>query len=308
MRQRVRSSRRGVFAVLAAAGLAFATPAAFSQGLRLGLTGQAERDKTECCRAAPGACVHLHRAVPLDGYYYYGWPGYRWSSRPYKHLIYPPPVALEERLGLHHNYPYAWQMGLRLPEDADPLVTPSLGPYRGVVRSPQGWLQREEFWAVSLLRQGKYQEAGRRLAAAYRESDDPRDPLYLAEALFALGKYAHAEMVFRHALGLPGAFDVLPEDVAAHFPSREEYEMKVEALQGLSGLLAAYLQLFTKDGSRGLDALAELMVTADGEIARKLYRRYLSRAFEPPAPQAAPVGEEEPGDEKPAEEEQEDAE
>ena len=129
-------------------------------------------------------------------------PGWGWyvpqSYRGYRPSFYAPPVAMEPRLGLQYNYPYAWQMGITMPADASPLVTPSLGPFEGVVRSQERSLRLNSVAArsgVALLRKGKYRDAGLLLARAYRDSDDPINPLLLAEALFGLGKYQHAELV-----------------------------------------------------------------------------------------------------------------
>lgn len=218
------------------------------------------------------------------------WAWYAPQTHQYKK--YPPPVALEPRLGLMYNYPYAYQMGLQMPADADPLYTYSLGPFRGVVRSPMypAWLDPEtgqqkpsaDRWGVRLMREGKFQAAGRLQARGFRHSDDPRYPLLLAESLFGLGKPRHAEMVLRHALAQDGVFDLIPEDVASHFASVEDFEKRVQALvaTGKHPLLSAYLRLFTRDGSAGLDALAQLMEDhSDDEAYARLYRHFLGKAF-----------------------------
>ena len=161
----------------------------------------------------------------------WGWnipQGYLAQSYPayggYRGMGFLPPVAIEPRLGLQHSYPFSWQMGIQMPVDASPLATPSLGPFEGVVRSQERAARLGSPAArngVALLRKGKYRDAGLLLAGAYRDSDDPIHPLLLAEALFGLGKYQHAELVLRKALESEGAFAVLPEDVAGHFPRRK---------------------------------------------------------------------------------------
>jgi hypothetical protein len=228
---------------------------------------------------------------PFGGAYpYYLAPWGWYVPQTYKHKYYPPPVAIEPRLGLMHNYPYAWQMGLQLPVDAEPLQTYSLGPFEGVVRSPQRpvWLHEvagDAAEAVALMRQGRFQDAGRLLAKPFRETSDPRYPLLLAEVLCAMGKHNHADLVLRHALGLEGAFDALPEDAAAHFASADAFEKAAEAVpQDSVPLLKGYMLLFTRDGGRGLDLLLRMSQgeTADKELAAKLYRHYLGKAFGKP--------------------------
>jgi tetratricopeptide (TPR) repeat protein len=215
-------------------------------------------------------------------------PGWGWyvpqSYRGYRPSFYAPPVAMEPRLGLQYNYPYAWQMGITMPADASPLVTPSLGPFEGVVRSQERSLRLNSVAArsgVALLRKGKYRDAGLLLARAYRDSDDPINPLLLAEALFGLGKYQHAELVLRKALESDGALDVLPEDVAGHFPSAKVFEERLADLvkSGKHQLLSAYMSLFAADGSSGIAGLLALMKT--DKQAGKLYRHYLDRVFGP---------------------------
>ena len=100
---------------------------------------------------------------------------------------------------------------------------------------------------------------------------------------------------------LDGAFDHLPEDVADHFPSKEVFQTKLDELlksvNKSSQLVAAYLQLFGKDSSAGLDALLDVSERdaaevaragkegdekksdSDGELAARLYRHYLAKAF-----------------------------
>ena len=88
----------------------------------------------------------------------------------------------------------------------------------------------------------------------------------------------------------------MPEDVASHFPSAEVYGAKLEAfVAGVAGakkegghkLLLGYLQTHAPDGTAGLTALLELSKpsgdgvagTAGDELAAKLYRHYLGKAF-----------------------------
>jgi len=235
---------------------------------------------------------------PYSQYFMPPWGWYVPQTHKYKR--YPPPVAVEPRLGLGYNYPYSYEMGIEVPGDEDPRTTYSLGPYRGVVGSPQHpeWLYRQAEenagsgvgdaesggrWGVQLMRQEKYKAAGGVQARGFRDSDDPRYPLLLTEVFFALGRYEHAELLLRHALAQDGVFDLLAQDVASHFPSREKFESMVEQLAGAGaagGLLEAYLLLFSKDGAKGLDALKTLIdADASDDIAAKLYRHYLGKAF-----------------------------
>ena len=88
-------------------------------------------------------------------------------------------------------------MGLQMPAVSDPLYTYSLGPFRGVVRSPQEprWLDgTADGWGLDLMKEGKFKAAGKLLAKGFRDTDVPRYPLVLAEALFALGKFEHADL------------------------------------------------------------------------------------------------------------------
>ena len=224
---------------------------------------------------------NLPRGYITQSYPTYG--GYRGG------MGFLPPVAIEPRLGLQHSYPFSWQMGIQMPVDASPLVTPSLGPYEGVVRSQERAARLGSPAArnaVALLRKGKYRDAGLLLAAAYRDSDDPVHPLLLAEALFGLGKYQHAELVLRKGLEIEGSFDVLPEDVAAHFPSAKAFAERLAGLanSGKNKFLSAYLSLFAEDGSAGVAAL--LALAKEDELAAGLYRHYLDKVFGAEEPEA----------------------
>ena len=226
----------------------------------------------------------------------WGWnipQGYLAQSYPayggYRGMGFLPPVAIEPRLGLQHSYPFSWQMGIQMPVDASPLATPSLGPFEGVVRSQERAARLGSPAArngVALLRKGKYRDAGLLLAGAYRDSDDPIHPLLLAEALFGLGKYQHAELVLRKALESEGAFAVLPEDVAGHFPSAKAFQDRLAELasSGKHKLLSAYMSLFAEDGSAGVAAL--LALAKEDELAAGLYRHYLDRVFGAAEPEA----------------------
>ena len=222
-------------------------------------------------------------------------PGWGWTlPQTYRRGAYFSTGAVDPRLGLQYNYPYAWQLGIQMPVDASPLDISGLGPFEGVVRSQQrpGRLNSAAARnAVALLRRGKYRDAGLLMADAYRASDDPIHPLLLAEALFGLGKYQHAELVLRKAIEAEGASRVLPEDVAGHFPSAKAFEERLADLvkTGKHQLLTAYMSLFAADGSSGIAGLLALEKTDD--LAGKLYRHYLDRVFGP----------EEDGGEAPAE-------
>ena len=223
-----------------------------------------------------GATLGSSWAMPTWG----GW----YLPQTYRRRALLPIGTLDPRIGLQYNYPYSWQMGIQMPYDASPLEIPSLGPFRGVVRSQQrpGRLENSAARnAVVLLREGKYRDAGLLLADAYRTSDDPVYPLLLAEALFGLGKYQHAELVLRKAIEAEGSSEVLPEDVAGHFPSAKVFEERLADLAktGKHKLLSAYMSLFAADGSSGIAGLLALMGTDD--LAAGLYRHYLGRVFGP---------------------------
>jgi len=236
-----------------------------------------------------GSAVFVGEGLPVV----YGFGAPYWYREPHDgrwglqvRKPYGPPVAHELRLGLHYNYPFAWHAGLTLPVDADPLVVQRLEPFRGVVRSsqaPGGDGGSAGFSGVAeLMRAGDFRAAGRLLADGYRTSDDPRYPLWLAEVLFAHEKYAQADRVLGDALGRDGAFERLPDDVASHFPSRDDFEKRLAALRDDGGapLLSAYLHVFSKEPSDGLEMLVALEKDESlADIATRLYRRYLGRAF-----------------------------
>ncbi len=264
----------------------------------------------------------------------YGWRGLpygygpAWWTMPQasSYKQYPPPVAIEPRLGLLNNYPFAWQMGLQMPPaDPNPLRTYSLGPFQGVVRSPQypAWLYgddgmleeglledddgaRELAAALELMRAGKYKTAGLILAEGYRDSDDARYPILLVEALVGLGKNRYANLLLAQTLKSEAAFAVLPENAAAHFPSRRAFEEKRAAVGEEYALLDAYLTLFSDQATAGLDKLLRIAAEHDSKgtsVAEKLYRHYLTKAFADDkgapakpakAPEKAPPKNEEP--------------
>lgn len=263
--------------------------------VQVGATGVGVPQGTQAGQAYTGGYNGALFSSPwlLPGW---GWnipQGYLAQSYPayggYRGMGFLPPVAIEPRLGLQHSYPFSWQMGIQMPVDASPLATPSLGPFEGVVRSQERAARLGSPAArngVALLRKGKYRNAGLLLAGAYRDSDDPIHPLLLAEALFGLGKYQHAELVLRKALESEGAFAVLPEDVAGHFPSAKAFQDRLAELasSGKHKLLSAYMSLFAEDGSAGVAALLALAKADD--LAAGLYRHYLDRVFGAEKPEA----------------------
>ena len=270
-------SRRSVQIGWQASGLA-------ARGERARLVGD-EAVSDEASAATPA--THAQAAA-------FGYWGPAWYLRPSSpHKVYPPPVAVEPRLGLSYNYPYAYQMGLQVPIDPDPIRTYSLGPFRGVVRSPQtpAWLYGGDeaavpnaaadhglSEAVGLLRESEYRAAGLLLAEGYGETDDLRYPLYLVEALLALGKTRHADALFRATLEKEGVEHALPRDVPSHFASKEEFD-KVRDQAAGSPLLASYLGLFADEPSEALDALLDAQEEQPGGAAAMLYRHYLHRGF-----------------------------
>jgi len=225
------------------------------------------------------------------------WSGYAYPQTHYPQTHYardhylhtgPHVLAREPRLGLQHNYPYAWTMGLELPVDISPSHSERLPPFQGVVRSQREAERRAktsvELAAVTDMRAGRYKSAGLALTEGYRNTDDPVYPLLLCEALFALGKHRHAELVLLDALKKKGALGKLPRDVASHFPSKEVFEKKLAALANGDShkLLTAYLSLFGKNGEDGLEMLLELANGSNAGFvaaAESLYRHHLDKAF-----------------------------
>ena len=245
--------------------------------------GEEEREAEEASRG--------HYYGPW-GYYYGPWGWYPWGGVPqtYYPRPPPPPITHTPRLGLQYNYPYAYQMGIRIPEDSSPLESPpNMGPFVGAVQAAREELARQEMEArgdtssaIALMEAGKYAEAGRILADGFRDSDDPRYPLLLTEVFFALGKTDHAEALLRHALKLPEAGKALPEEITGHFPSADEFQKKLDAVvaKGDHPLLAAYLLVHSTDPAEGVDLLQKMSrQSPDDEAILRLYRHYLGKAL-----------------------------
>jgi hypothetical protein len=226
-------------------------------------------------------------------------PYYPWYAVPqtyYGYDEYPPTVQYTPRLGLQHTYLGVDPFGIRVPEDSEPLeYEPNLGRFVGIVGAAKadlaGMVQAEmgdadDDGSLALMRAGKHRDAGRRLAArleAARGEDDPRTLLLLGEVFFALDKPAHAELLLEQALLSDAVVDALPADVGGHFPSRDEFEAKVQDLgsNGEHKLLLAYLSLHTRKPQAGLDLLRALAKEMPNDAGvQKLYRHYLSRAFQ----------------------------
>lgn len=270
---------------------------------------EASRERRAAARAAAEErAARLRRQAELQGAYYpypqpYHSPYYHpWYGLPqsYRTRRYPPSITHVPRLGLQHTYLDAYQMGIRIPDDIDPLdFAPNLGEFRGVVGEAKAELaaMEEEESAleprgsvesidkdpvVPLMKAGKYREAGRILAGRFGESEDPGTALLLAEVFFALGKPAHAELLLRNALESRRVLEALPADVAGHFSSADEFESKVQDLGsgGEPKLLAGYLLLHSKTPESGIDLLGKLAAGDPGDkAAARLYRHYLSKAF-----------------------------
>lgn len=227
---------------------------------------------------------------PVFGYGPWGWYPYWPIPQTRRYRDYPPSITHVPRLGLQYNYPWAYQMGIRVPDDSNPLWhPPNLGPFVGVVQmaKEQALLEAEATAgvseaAVTLLQAGKYREAGRVLAAAFKVSTDPEFPLLLTEAFVGLEKPDHAELLLRHALEEPSALKFLPDDIASHFPDKDVFTAKVEAVLdgGRNTLLAAYLLVHSDEPSRGLDLLGKMASDEPHDkAAAQLYRHYLRRLF-----------------------------
>lgn len=241
---------------------------------------------------------------PAPGWsgYPWAWGWYPWYPAPQTYRApeeSPPSITHVPRLGLSYNYPYAYQMGIRVPDDSSPLEhAPNLGPFVGVVQQAKDELRREEetarlerveaargalaqlsLRAVELMKEKEFRRAGQILTEVFAAADDPGIPLLLSEVLFALEKPLHAEALLRHALKAPGAQRALPESVAAHFPSAEDFEerlSKLEAKTEGADLLLGYLLVHSRRPERGVEVLRKLAVEKpDDKAAALLYRRYL---------------------------------
>ncbi len=264
------------------------------------------KKKARGLRVAPEV-ERAEEAPPGWSGYPWAWGWYPWYPAPQTYrppYAYPPSITHVPRLGLQYNYPYAAQMGLRIPDDSSPLDhPPNLGPFVGIVQAAQEQLREEEESArrereeavraalselrekaVALMKEKEFQRAGRILTEAFAVSDDPAIPLLLAEALFGLEKPKHAEAVLRHALKAPGGARALPKSIVEHFPSAEDFEerlARLEASKEAPDLLLGYLLVHSKNPERGIELLRKLATEKpDDEAAALLYRRYL-RAIVP---------------------------
>ncbi|MGQ9592883.1 MAG: hypothetical protein ACUVYA_21595 [Planctomycetota bacterium] len=258
------------------------------------------RPKSKAARPAPAE--PWPEPVPGWSGYPWAWGWYPWYPAPQTYRPpheHPPSITHVPRLGLSYNYPYAYQMGIRVPDDSSPLEhAPNLGPFQGVVQKAKEELRREEEAAqlerveaargaiaqlcdraVALMKEKEFRRAGRILTEAFAAADDPAIPLLLSEVLFALEKPLHAEALLRHALKAPGAQRALPDSIAAHFPSAEDFEERLSRLEAKSegaDLLVGYLLVHSRRPERGAEALRKLAVEKpDDKAAALLYRRYL---------------------------------
>jgi hypothetical protein len=227
--------------------------------------------------------------APLPGWpYWRGWYPFFSIPQTYYHKdYYPPSITHVPRLGLQYNYPFAYQMGLRIPDDSDPLTEEhspaNLGPFVGFVGALRELAAAESSGAdeaIPLIREKKYREAGKLLAEGYRDSDDPRYPILLAEVFFLLGKYDHAEALFQHGLSMKDAERALPEDVSGHIASPEELSEKIREAGDKQRLVTAYMLLHSKEPARGLDMLLPMSQQGDKiKPAGLLYRRYVEKGL-----------------------------
>ena len=279
-------------------GIALAFPVLIALGGALPAQEAGDAPRADAPRADAKAAPHDAPRARPDVFLWHPTPWWIAPTSPAKR--YPAPFTNELRLGLGF---YPVQVGLELPGDASPIEEYRLPAFQGIVRSPQRpeWLYAQQRgaaaakvtldqWGIRLLRAGEYKAAGRLQAKGFRDSDDPRYPLHLAESLFGLGKFRHAEMVLRHALDQPATYAHLPDEVASHFPSVVEFEGKLAALLEAKDapLLSAYLLLFSRDGTKGLDVLQDLMAKdPKDEVPARLYRHYLDKAFGAPEPAKA---------------------
>jgi len=218
--------------------------------------------------------------------YWWGWSPFYGIPQTYYHKdYYPPSITHVPRLGLQYNYPMAYQMGLRIPDDSDPLTEEhspaTLGPFVGFVGALRELAEAESSdadAAISLMREKKYREAGKLLAEGFRESDDPRYPILLAEVFFLLGKYDHAEALLEHALSMKGADRALPEDLSGHLASPEDLSERLKEVGDNPRLITAYMLLHSKEPARGVDMLQRL-AQQGSKPAALLYRQYVGKAL-----------------------------
>jgi hypothetical protein len=226
----------------------------------------------------------------VGDYAYPAWGWYPWFGIPQTYPyagssgLYPPSITHTPRIGLQYNYPAAQQMGIRVPDDSDPLyVDPNLGPFVGVVERAKAEAVSQNSppaKAIGLIKEKKYKEAGRILAEGYRDSDDPRYALLLSEVFFLMGKPSFAETLLLDGLRSEDALTSLPEDVLAGVAPPDDLEAKLAELYASekNKLLAGYMALQSKEPERGIDILYGLAQGGDKEAAR-LYRHFLGRAF-----------------------------
>jgi hypothetical protein len=231
-----------------------------------------------------------YRGVPGGDLAYPPWGWYPWFGIPQTYPyassdFYPPSITHTPRLGLQYNYPVAQQMGIRVPDDTDPLyVDPNLGPFVGVVQRAKAEAASQSSppaRAAALIREKKYKEAGRILAEGYRDSDDPRYPLLLSHVFFLMGKPSFAETLLLEALRSEDALTSLPEDVITGVTPPDDLEVRLAELLASekNKLLAGYMALQSKEPDRGIDILYGLAQGGDKEAAR-LYRHFLGRVFQ----------------------------
>ena len=217
------------------------------------------------------------------------WGWYPWFTIPQTYPyagtdLYPPSITHTPRLGLQYNYPAAQQMGIRVPDDSDPLyVDPNLGPFVGVVERAKAEAASQNSppaKAIGLIKEKKYKEAGRILAEGYRDSDDPRYPLLLSEVFFLMGKPSFAETLLLDGLRSEDALTSLPDDALAGVAPPDDFEARLAELYASekNKLLAGYMALQSKEPDKGIDILYGLAQGGDKEAA-KLYRHFLGRAF-----------------------------
>jgi len=183
-----------------------------------------------------------------------------------------------------YNYPYASQMGIRIPVDTDPLYLPDLPPYQGFVGAVKAALaaaeaeaeaEAEEAAAAAqgpdaalvLMQAGRYREAGRLLAGLFERESLPTTALRLAEVLVALGRDESAELLLTHAFQLDGVEDVLPEGVERHFETVGEFRGHVERVRksGRHPALAAYLLLRSGANVQGVEVLRKGLRTSPAD-------------------------------------------
>ncbi len=206
-------------------------------------------------------------------------------------------LARPARLGLHYQYPDAYQLGLTIPLEVveDGVVARESPVYSPVVSE-----------GLALLKKKRYAEAGRILSTEIKDGVATLETyVVIVEVLAANGKYAAAARILLH--GIQVSNDLRALDTMAvrdHFPSPESFAKALSEIDdGITKavdperarlmLLRTTFLLLAED-SRATDMLEGLHLSASKPVAtsaKRLYMHFVDRLFEEDEkkPEAAPV-------------------